>query len=49
MAATNINRVIFTGNLTKDPELRSTGSATAVCSLCYLAEASQATVAITFG
>ena len=33
MAATNINRVILTGNLTKDPELRSTGSGMAVCSL----------------
>jgi|SRR5690242_4103210 len=33
MAATNINRVVLTGNLTKDPELRSTGSGMAVCSL----------------
>ena len=33
MAATNINRVIITGNLTRDPELRSTGSGTAVCGL----------------
>jgi single-strand DNA-binding protein len=33
MAATNINRVILTGNLTKDPELRSTGSGMSVCSL----------------
>jgi single-strand DNA-binding protein len=33
MAATNINRVILTGNLTRDPELRSTPSGTAVCSL----------------
>jgi single-strand DNA-binding protein len=33
MAATNINRVILTGNLTKDPELRSLPSGTAVCSL----------------
>jgi len=33
MAATNINRVILTGNLTRDPELRSTGSGTSVCSL----------------
>ena len=33
MAATNINRVVLTGNLTRDPELRSTGSGTAVCSL----------------
>ncbi len=33
MAATNINRVIITGNLTRDPELRSTGAGTSVCSL----------------
>jgi single-strand DNA-binding protein len=33
MAATNINRVTITGNLTKDPDLRSTGGGTAVCSL----------------
>ena len=33
MAATNINRVVLTGNLTRDPELRSTPSGTAVCSL----------------
>src|SRR3712207_4368564 len=33
MAATNINRVIITGNLTRDPELRSTGGGTSVCSL----------------
>ena len=33
MAATNINRVILTGNLTRDPELRSTGSGLSVCSL----------------
>lgn len=33
MAATNINRVILTGNLTKDPDLRSTGSGLPVCSL----------------
>lgn len=29
----NINRVIVTGNLTRDPELRSTPSGTSVCSL----------------
>jgi single-strand DNA-binding protein len=29
----NINRVVLTGNLTADPELRSTPSGTAVCSL----------------
>ena len=33
MAATNINRVILTGNLTRDPELRHLSSGTAVCSL----------------
>ena len=33
MAATNINRVILTGNLTRDPELRSTGSGLNICSL----------------
>ena len=33
MAATNINRVILTGNLTRDPELRSTPGGTSVCSL----------------
>ena len=33
MAASNINRVIITGNLTRDPELRSTQSGTSVCSL----------------
>jgi single-strand DNA-binding protein len=33
MAATNINRVIITGNLTRDPELRSLPSGTNVCEL----------------
>jgi single-strand DNA-binding protein len=33
VAATNINRVVMTGNLTADPELRSTPSGTSVCSL----------------
>lgn len=33
MAATNLNRVVLTGNLTRDPELRSTASGTSVCSL----------------
>jgi single-strand DNA-binding protein len=33
MAATNLNRVIITGNLTRDPELRSLPSGTSVCSL----------------
>jgi single-strand DNA-binding protein len=33
MAATNINRVVLTGNLTRDPELRSTQGGTPVCSL----------------
>ena len=33
MAATNINSVVITGNLTKDPELRSTQGGTAICKL----------------
>jgi single-strand DNA-binding protein len=33
MAATNINRVVLTGNLTKDPELKSTPGGTSVCKL----------------
>ena len=33
MAATNINRVVITGNLTSDPELRSLPSGTSVCKL----------------
>jgi single-strand DNA-binding protein len=33
MAATNLNRVVITGNLTRDPELRSTSGGTPVCSL----------------
>ncbi len=33
MAATNINRVVLTGNLTRDPELRALPSGTSVCSL----------------
>jgi single-strand DNA-binding protein len=33
MAATNINRVVLTGNLTADPELRSLPSGTAICRL----------------
>jgi single-strand DNA-binding protein len=33
VAATNINRVIITGNLTRDPELRALPSGTSVCSL----------------
>ena len=33
MAATNINRVVITGNLTRDPELRSTGGGMSICSL----------------
>jgi single-strand DNA-binding protein len=33
MAASNINRVILTGNLTRDPELRSLPSGTSVCEL----------------
>src|SRR5262245_31727883 len=33
MAATNINRVIITGNLTRDPDLRALPSGMNVCSL----------------
>src|ERR687894_653332 len=33
MASTNINRVVLTGNLTRDPELRSLPSGMAVCNL----------------
>ena len=33
MAAANVNVVVITGNLTRDPELRHTGSGTAVCKL----------------
>ena len=33
MAASNINRVVLTGNLTRDPELRSLPSGTSVCNL----------------
>jgi single-strand DNA-binding protein len=33
MAATNINRVVLTGNLTRDPELKSTPGGTSVCKL----------------
>jgi len=33
MAATNINRVVMTGNLTRDPELRNLPSGMSVCSL----------------
>lgn len=33
MAASNINTVVITGNLTKDPELRSTPGGTSVCEL----------------
>ena len=33
MAASNINRVVLTGNLTRDPELRTTPSGTSVCGL----------------
>ena len=33
MPATNLNRVVLTGNLTRDPELRSTQAGTSVCSL----------------
>ena len=33
MAATNINRVVLTGNLTRDPELRSLPSGMQLCKL----------------
>ena len=33
MAASNINRVVLTGNLTRDPELRTTPGGTSVCKL----------------
>ena len=33
MAASNVNVVVITGNLTKDPELRSTTGGTSVCEM----------------
>jgi single-strand DNA-binding protein len=33
VAATNLNRAVITGNLTRDPELRSTPGGTSVCKL----------------
>jgi single-strand DNA-binding protein len=33
VAATNINRVILTGNLTRDPEMRATQGGLSICSL----------------
>ena len=33
MAASNVNVVVITGNLTQDPELRSTNSGTSVCEM----------------
>ena len=33
MSSTNINRVVLTGNLTRDPELRTTPGGNPVCSL----------------
>jgi single-strand DNA-binding protein len=33
VAASNINTVVITGNLTKDPELRTTPNGTSVCKL----------------
>jgi single-strand DNA-binding protein len=33
LAASNVNVVVITGNLTKDPELRSTGGGTPVCEM----------------
>jgi single-strand DNA-binding protein len=46
VAATNINRVVLTGNLTRDPELRSTSTSMSVCSLrvaCNTRRKNQAT------
>jgi single-strand DNA-binding protein len=33
MSASNVNVVVITGNLTRDPELRSTGGGTSVCEM----------------
>jgi len=33
VAASNVNVVVITGNLTRDPELRSTGGGTSVCKM----------------
>jgi single-strand DNA-binding protein len=33
MAATNVNRVVITGNLTRDPELREVSGGTSVCKM----------------
>jgi Single-strand binding protein family len=33
MTASNLNRVVLTANLTKDPDLRTTQNGTSVCSL----------------
>jgi single-strand DNA-binding protein len=33
LAASNVNVVVITGNLTRDPELRHTGGGTAICDL----------------
>jgi single-strand DNA-binding protein len=33
VAASNINTVVITGNLTRDPELRHTGGGTSVCGM----------------
>jgi len=33
VAASNINSVVITGNLTRDPELRHTGGGTSVCGM----------------
>jgi single-strand DNA-binding protein len=33
LAASNVNVVVITGNLTRDPELRHTGGGTAICKL----------------
>jgi single-strand DNA-binding protein len=33
VASTNLNVIVITGNLTRDPELRSTGGGTSVCDM----------------
>ena len=43
MASANINRVIVTGNLTRDPELRNTPNGTSVCKLRIAVNSSRKT------
>jgi single-strand DNA-binding protein len=43
MASANINRVIVTGNLTRDPELRNTPGGTSVCKLRIAVNSSRKT------